>query len=178
MDKRDIIKDTIRTIPDFPVPGIMFRDVTTLVKDGLAFKTSCELLLQSVELFGGVDFFAGIESRGFIFSSVLANSLAKGLVLVRKPGKLPARVLSVNYKLEYGTDTVEIHADAIEEGKSYLVIDDLLATGGTATATCELIESGGGIVSGCLFLVELPELNGRIKLDKRKVVSIIQFEGQ
>ena len=176
MDKLTVIKEAIRTIPDFPAPGIMFRDVTTLVKDGEAFGFSCELMLEAVKHFGFVDCFAGIESRGFIYSSVLANNLGKGMVLVRKPGKLPARVLSVDYELEYGRDTLEIHADAIIEGKTYVVVDDLLATGGTAEATCRLIESGGGEIAGCLFLVELPDLKGREKLKKRKVVSIIEFE--
>ncbi len=177
-DKYSRIKNTIRCIPDFPAPGILFRDVTTLVKDADAFRESCELLSEAVSEFSSIDYIAGIESRGFVFGSVLANREGKGLVLVRKPGKLPAKVLSVEYDLEYGKDTVEIHIDAIIEGEKYLVIDDLLATGGTAEATCRLIEIGAGVVVGCLFLVELPELKGREKLKNRKVVSIIQFEGE
>jgi len=172
------LKSTIRSIPDFPAPGILFRDVTTLVKNAEAFRESCELLGKAVSEFSNTDYLAGIESRGFVFGSVLANNEGKGLVLVRKPGKLPAKVLSIEYELEYGKDSIEIHADAIHEGSSYLVIDDLLATGGTAEATCRLIERGGGIVAGCLFLVELPDLKGREKLKNRKVVSILQFEGE
>ena len=178
MDNIQKIKKAIRSIPDFPAPGILFRDVTTLVKDPDAFGLSCEMMFQEAEKFDSVDFFAGIESRGFIFGSILSNMMHKGLVLVRKPGKLPAKVLSMGYELEYGMDTIEIHQDAIEKGKRYLIVDDLLATGGTAEATCKLVESGGGYVEGCLFLVELPELEGRKKLNRRKVVSIIQFEGE
>jgi len=177
-DKLKMIKSAIRSIPDFPAPGILFRDVTTLVKDAEAFRESCELLGNAVSAFSKPEYIAGIESRGFVFGSVLAIKEGKGLVLVRKPGKLPAKVLSVEYELEYGSDTVEIHEDAILEGCSYLVVDDLLATGGTAEATCRIIELGGGVVAGCLFLVELSDLKGREKLRDRKVVSIIQFEGE
>jgi adenine phosphoribosyltransferase len=178
MDKCKQLKDSIRTIPDFPVRGIMFRDVTTLMKDKKAFGLSCECLLAAVKDMLPFDLIAGIESRGFIYGSILANKTNTGFVPVRKPGKLPARVLSVDYELEYGTDSVEVHIDAIEKGIKYLVVDDLLATGGTAEATCKLIEKGGGTVVGCLFLVELPDLGGRQKLDQRKVVSIIEFEGE
>ena len=178
MDRQSIIARAIRTVPDFPVDGILFRDVTTLVKDREAYGLSCELMQESVSEFGPVDYFAGIESRGFIYGSVLADRFNKGLVLIRKPGKLPARVLYADYKLEYGVDRIEVHADAVEEGKSYLVIDDLLATGGTAEATCRLIKSGGGRVAGCLFLIELPGLQGRKKLAGTKVVSIISFDGE
>lgn len=178
MEKLQKIINKIRTIPDFPAPGILFRDVTTLVKDATAFRDSCELMRQEAIRFNSVNYIAGIESRGFIFGSVLSQNLCKGLVLVRKPGKLPSRVLSMEYELEYGKDTVEIHADAIENGANYLVVDDLLATGGTAEATCRLIESGGGVVAACLFLIELSDLGGRQKLKNRKVVSVIQFEGK
>ena len=178
MDKCKQIKDSIRTIPDFPEKGILFRDVTTLMKDRKAFGLSCDCLLAAAKDLFPFDMIAGIESRGFIFGSILANKTDKGFVLVRKPGKLPARVLSVDYELEYGTDTVEVHVDAVEKDLVYLVVDDLLATGGTAEATCRLIEKGGGIVAGCLFLVELPDLGGRQKLHKSRVVSIVQFEGE
>jgi adenine phosphoribosyltransferase len=178
MDELLRIKNAIRTIPDFPVQGIMFRDVTTMVKDPTAFSASCRLMKNASKDFPEFDFVAGIESRGFIYGSVLANNLDKGLVLVRKPGKLPAKVLTMDYELEYGRDTIEVHADAIKKGASYLVVDDLLATGGTAEATCRLIESGGGAVAGCLFLIELPDLYGREKLRKRKLISLIQFEGE
>ena len=178
MKKCDDIRESIRTIPDFPAPGIMFRDVTTLMKDKEAFGKSCECLLAWAKEFERIDYVAGIEARGFIYGSVLANGLGAGFIPVRKPGKLPAKVLSIDYQLEYGKDTVEVHVDAIEADAKYLVVDDLLATGGTAEASCRLIESGGGIVTGCLFLVELTDLNGRQKLKSRKVVSILQFEGE
>ncbi len=178
MEHGNTIKNSIRTIPDFPEPGIMFRDVTTLMKDKSAFRMSCECLASSAGMFGGFDFIVGIESRGFIFGSVLANILEKGFVPVRKPGKLPADVLKEDYELEYGRDSVEVHVDAVIKGYSYLVVDDLLATGGTAEAACRLIEKGGGNVAGCLFLVELPELKGREKLKNRTVASIVKFEGK
>jgi adenine phosphoribosyltransferase len=178
MDKCKKLKESIRTIPDFPVRGIMFRDVTTLMKDRNAFGLSCECLLAAAKDLLPFDLVAGIESRGFIFGSILANKTNTGFIPVRKPGKLPARVLSIEYELEYGTDSVEVHMDAIEEGVKYLVVDDLLATGGTAEATCKLIEKGGGKVAGCLFLVELPDLGGRHKLGQNNVISIIEFEGE
>ena len=173
-----IVRESIRAIPDFPSPGILFRDVTTLMKDKDAFRISCELLEKSAKEFEGVEYVAGIESRGFVFGSVLADRLKTGFIPVRKPGKLPSDILSIDYKLEYGSDTVEVHVDAIEKGAIYLVVDDLLATGGTADASCRLIEKGGGVVLACLFLVELPDLDGRNKLKGRKVVSIVRFEGE
>ena len=178
MNEYSLIKKSIRKIPDFPVTGVMFRDVTTLMKDKEAFRASCNNLELSAKDFPDFEYIAGIESRGFVFGSVLAYRMERGFVLVRKPGKLPAEVLSMEYELEYGIDSIEIHVDALEKGASYLVVDDLLATGGTAEAACKLIESGGGIVVGCLFLVELPDLRGRQKLRNRKVVSIIEFEGE
>jgi len=178
MESIEKIKKSIRTIPDFPAKGIMFRDVTTLMKDKDVFKASCEYMKLAFSEYKYFNYIAGIEARGFIFGSVLANISGKGFIPVRKPGKLPASVLSIDYELEYGTDKVEVHKDAIVKNEIYLVIDDLLATGGTAEATCKLIEKGGGIIAGCLFLVELPELGGRKKLIDRKVISIIQFEGE
>jgi adenine phosphoribosyltransferase len=174
----EIIKDSIRTIPDYPKKGILFRDITTLLKDDLAFRTTNEYLVSNSREFPSFDFVAGIESRGFIFGAVLANMLGKGFIPIRKPGKLPSAVSSVDYELEYGKDTVEVHVDAIVKGSGYLVIDDLLATGGTANASCELIEKCGGIISGCLFVVELTDLGGRKKLKNRIVSSIVQFEGE
>jgi adenine phosphoribosyltransferase len=173
-----VIRDSIRTIPDYPKKGILFRDITTLLKDDVAYRMACDFIRSYAEEFPVFDFVAGIESRGFIFGSVLADRLEKGFIPIRKPGKLPAEVNSVDYELEYGRDTVEVHVDAIVKGKAYLVIDDLLATGGTANASCELIEKCGGIVSGCLFVVELPDLMGRNKLKNRIVSSIVQFEGE
>lgn len=177
-NKVGIIRNSIRTIPDYPKKGILFRDVTTLLKDEVAFRMTGEFLVSYANEFPVFDFVVGIESRGFIFGSVLAHMLGKGFIPIRKPGKLPAEVNSVDYELEYGRDTVEVHIDAIVNGVSYLVIDDLLATGGTANASCELIEKCGGIVSGCLFVVELTDLGGREKLKNRIVSSIVQFEGE
>jgi adenine phosphoribosyltransferase len=172
------LKKSIRSVPDFPVEGIMFRDVTTLMKDPLAFRESCQAMEDSCDKFRGIDFFAGIEARGFIYASVLSDRKKSGLVLIRKPGKLPSETLSVDYELEYGKDRIEVHADSISPGSRYLVVDDLLATGGTAAAACRLIEQGGGVIAGCLFLVELPDLNGRSKLEKYTVVSLLDFEGE
>jgi adenine phosphoribosyltransferase len=174
----DLARRSIRTIPDYPKKGIMFRDVTTLLKDARAFAAASNLLVARCTEFPEFGYVAGIESRGFIFGSVLAQMLGKGFVPIRKPGKLPGKVRSIDYELEYGRDTLEVHLDAIIEGESYLVLDDLLATGGTASASCQLIEECGGLVSGCLFLVELPDLGGRDKLNKRIVSSVIQFEGE
>jgi len=138
-DRVKIIRDSIRTIPDYPKRGILFRDITTLLKDDVAFRTTNESLVLLSRKFGAFDFVAGIESRGFIFGAVLARMLGMGFIPIRKPGKLPAEVHSVEYELEYGTDTVEVHIDAIVDGARYLVLDDLLATGGTANASCHLI---------------------------------------
>jgi adenine phosphoribosyltransferase len=173
-----IIRDSIRTVPDYPKEGILFRDITTLLKDDVAFHTTGEFLVSLAGEFPVFDFVVGIESRGFIFGSILANLLGKGFVPIRKPGKLPAEVSSIDYELEYGRDTVEVHVDAIINGAAYIVIDDLLATGGTANASCQLIEKCGGIVSGCLFVVELTDLGGRKKLNNRIVSSIVRFEGE
>jgi adenine phosphoribosyltransferase len=135
-------------------------------------------MLNAAKKFQQIDYVAGIEARGFIFGSVLANRLDKGFIPVRKPGKLPADVLSQEYELEYGRDSVEVHVDAILKGKKYLVVDDLLATGGTSEAACRLIENGGGVVVGCLFLIELTDLGGRQKLRNRRIESIVEFEGE
>ena len=178
MNKADQLKEAIRTIPDFPVKGVLFRDVTTLLKNKEAFRMSCECMAGEAKVFGEFEFVAGIEARGFVYGAILARESNAGFIPVRKPGKLPAAIISVNYDLEYGKDTVEVHVDAIQRGSRYLVVDDLLATGGTAEAVCRLIEAGGGTVVGCLFLVELPELGGRRKLESRKVVSIVEFEGK
>lgn len=176
--KSELIKKSIRTIPDYPRAGILFRDITTLLKNPSAFSMACELLKSKSVKFPDFDFVAGIEARGFVFGSVLAHSLGKGFVLIRKPGKLPAKIASVDYELEYGKDTVEVHVDAIIRGAGYLVVDDLLATGGTANASCTLIENSGGSIAGCMFVVELPDLNGRKILKDRMVYSILQFEGE
>jgi adenine phosphoribosyltransferase len=174
----DLIRDSIRTIPGYPKQGILFRDITTLLKDPAAFRAACDGLVLLSSGFPEFDYVAGIESRGFIFGSALAQMLGKGFVPIRKPGKLPAKVSSVDYELEYGRDTLEVHLDAVVAGAGYLVLDDLLATGGTANASCLLIEKSGGIVSGCLFVVELANLEGRKMLKNRIVSSLVQFEGE
>jgi adenine phosphoribosyltransferase len=174
----NLIKEAVRTVPDYPKPGILFRDVTTLLKDAKAYGATCEALVLFAKDYPSFEYVAAIESRGFIFGAVLAQMLGKGFIPVRKPGKLPAEVRAIDYELEYGTDTVEVHVDAIHVGQTCLVLDDLLATGGTANAACRLIEKCGGVVTGCLFVIELPDLKGRQKLENRKISSIVQFEGE
>lgn len=168
------LRDYIRSIPDFPKKGIIFRDITTLLKDPLAFKRACELLAEPF-LGRGVTKVIGIESRGFIFSSVVAVNLSAGLVPVRKPGKLPWKTLKKTYSLEYGEDSLEIHIDSIKKGDKVVLIDDLIATGGTAKAALELAEDLGGEIIGAGFLIELAFLNGREKLKNYEVHTIIKF---
>jgi adenine phosphoribosyltransferase len=172
------IKSVIRTIPDYPKPGIMFRDVTTLLGNARAFRTTVDLLVQP---YAGmqIDKVAGIEARGFILAGAVAHQLSVGFVPVRKKGKLPWRTIGQTYDLEYGTDTVEIHEDAVAKGDSVLLVDDLIATGGTAEAAIKLIEKAGGTVVGCSFIIDLPELKGRRRLEKmgKKVLSLVEFEG-
>ena len=170
------LKNSIRSIPNFPKQGIMFRDITTLLKDKESLKKLIDILYERYKEYN-IDIVAGIESRGFIIAGILAEKLNSGLVLVRKPGKLPAETVSESYELEYGTDKVEIHKDAIEKGQKVLLIDDLIATGGTALASCKLIEKLEGEVVECCFPMELPDLKGREKLAKYPVFSLIKFEG-
>lgn len=173
----ELVKACIRDIPDFPKPGIIFKDITTVIKDPQAFRRTVDFITNEFKD-AGIDYVAGIESRGFIFGAPVAINLGAGLVVVRKPGKLPAEVEKMEYELEYGTDCVEIHKDAIEPGKRVLLIDDLLATGGTAAASCKLIEKIGGNPVGIAFIVELAFLNGREKLPNNgniKLVSMIQY---
>ena len=173
------IKSLIRTIPDYPKKGIMFRDITTLLADPQGFRLSIN---KMVERYTGIkiDKVAGIEARGFIFGAPLAHQLGVGFVPIRKKGKLPADTISHEYDLEYGTDVVEIHADAIRKGESVLLVDDLLATGGTAEATIHLIEKTGGTVRECCFVVDLPDIGGRARLQKLgySVFSLCTFEGE
>jgi adenine phosphoribosyltransferase len=172
------IKSVIRTIPDYPKPGIMFRDVTTLLGNARAFRTTVDQLVQP---YAGtrIDKVAGIEARGFIIAGAVAHQLSVGFVPVRKKGKLPWKTLGQTYDLEYGTDTVEIHEDAVGKGDNVLLVDDLIATGGTAEAAIKLIEKAGGNVVGCSFIIDLPELKGRRRLEKlgKKVLSLVEFEG-
>lgn len=171
------LKSKIRTIPDFPKRGVLFRDVTTLMKDARAWRDALDLLVQRY-VDHDIDLVAGIESRGFILGGAMAYQLGAGFVPIRKKGKLPSKTESVTYSLEYGTDTIEVHADAIQPGSRVLLVDDLIATGGTATAACELITKLGGEVVECAFLVELPDLHGRERLGDRTVFSLITFDGE
>ncbi|MCK4714165.1 MAG: adenine phosphoribosyltransferase [Candidatus Aenigmarchaeota archaeon] len=171
------LKKKIRTIPDWPKKGIMFRDITTLIKDGEGFRETCDKLYDHYKN-KDIDVIAGIEARGFIFGSVLAYKMGKGLIVIRKPGKLPADTVKQEYELEYGTDAVEIHKDAIKPGDKVLVVDDLLATGGTMEATGKLIQKMGGKVVGCAFVIELPELKGRGKLGNFELFKLVDFEGE
>lgn len=172
---RDNLSTYIRNIPDFPKEGINFKDLTTLLKDPAAFKAATEALYQDVRG-KKIDKVVGIESRGFFFGALLADKLSAGFVPIRKPGKLPYRTVQAAYALEYGMDILEIHEDAIQEGDLVLLHDDLLATGGTAKAACELIEKLKGTVVHISFLVELPFLKGREKLKSYSVSSVVQFD--
>jgi len=171
----ELVKEKIRDVVDFPKEGIVFKDITTALKDPESFRRIINHLTEEYKDVG-IDYVAGIESRGFIFGAPLAYNLNAGFVLIRKPGKLPADTISVEYELEYGTDKIEIHRDAIEEGKKVLLIDDLLATGGTAAASCQLIEKIGGTISGIAFVIELKFLNGREKLSKDlRITTMIDY---
>ncbi|NIM00076.1 MAG: adenine phosphoribosyltransferase [Acidobacteria bacterium] len=169
------LKKTIREIPDFPKPGVGYKDLTTLFRNPLAFVSAMD---RMVDRYHGekIDLVAGIDARGFSLASVLAYRLDLGLVLVRKAGKLPAAVEAESYQLEYGQATLEVHRDSVEPGQRVLVVDDLLATGGTAAAACRIFERLGAVVEGCGFLVELDYLNGRDQLPPDRVFSLIHFE--
>ena len=173
MDMRALI----RNVPDFPKPGIMFRDISTLIRNGAALNEVATRLAEHFRA-GNPDLVLGVESRGFIIGTAVALKLGVGFVLARKPGKLPAKTIRADYALEYGTDAVEIHADAIEPGRKVLLIDDLLATGGTAEASARLIEQAGGKVAGCGFMIDLAFLHGADKLARYEVFSLIQYESE
>jgi adenine phosphoribosyltransferase len=168
------LAEKIRSIPDFPKPGILFRDITTLLKDPGAFGFVVETLVARYRD-RPIDLVAGIESRGFIMGAVLAGWLGKGFIPIRKPGKLPAETVSAEYSLEYGVDRIEMHVDAVGANDRVLLVDDLLATGGTMRAACELVEGCGGIVAECSFLIELAALRGREKLGGRDIFSLIVY---
>jgi adenine phosphoribosyltransferase len=171
----DQLKQLIREVPDFPKKGILFYDITTLLKDKVGFATLIDLFSEHY-LPLDVDLVLGIEARGFIFGPALAYRLNAGFVPVRKPGKLPAETAKYDYALEYGTGTLEIHRDAIQRGQRVLIVDDLLATGGTAEATVNLVKSLGGKVAGLGFVVELDFLKGREKLKQYDVFSLLRYE--
>lgn len=168
------LKAAIREIPDWPKKGILFYDVTTLLKQGLCFEQTINALIEPYKS-AKVDLVLGVEARGFIFAPPVAYALKAGFVPVRKPGKLPAAKLQVSYELEYGTDTLEIHQDAVQPGQRVLIVDDLIATGGTAKAVAEMVEAMGGIVVGLAFVVELGFLNGRDKLSKYDLHTVLKY---
>lgn len=169
------VKEKIRAVPDFPKKGIIFRDITTGLKDAETLQVMVDYLCNQYKDCK-IDYIAGIESRGFIFGMPMAYKLDCGFIPVRKPNKLPAETIKESYDLEYGSDSIEIHADAIERGANVLVVDDLLATGGTAQAACKLVKKAGGNLVGAAFLIELEALNGRDKLtDCGKVVSMLKY---
>lgn len=172
------IKSKIRTVPHYPKQGIQFRDITTLLKDPAGFRATIDELAQRYAEVK-IDKIAGIEARGFIFGAALAYALNKGFVPIRKKGKLPAETIGHDYALEYGTDRIEIHTDAITKGEKVLLVDDLIATGGTAEAACVLIEKMGGKIVECCFIIDLPDIGGRARLEKHghKVFALCEFEG-
>ena len=168
------LHEYIREIPDFPKPGILFRDITPLLGNPAAFRTAVVELANPFRQ-AKIDVVAAAEARGFIFAAPLALELNAALVPIRKPGKLPFRTIAHSYDLEYGSDTLQMHTDAIPQGAKVLVVDDLLATGGTVEACCKLVEKAGGKVAACAFLIELCELNGRRKISKYETVSLVQY---
>jgi len=171
----DQFKSLIRTIPDFPKPGIQFRDITTLIQDPWGFKRAIDEFVAHYR-YSPIDKVVAIESRGFVVGGALAHHLNCGMVMARKKGKLPWQVERQEYKLEYGTDCIEIHKDAIRAGERCLIVDDLLATGGTCQATCQLVERLGGKVVGCAFIIELTVLGGRSRLKGYDVRSLVAYD--
>jgi adenine phosphoribosyltransferase len=173
------IKSKIRTIENYPIKGVMFRDITTLLKDPEGLRDSINKLVDRYKDLN-IDKIAAIESRGFIIGAPLAYLLNVGLVLIRKPGKLPAETIDQDYKLEYGTDRIEVHVDAIEKGEKILIVDDLIATGGTAEATVRLVQKMKGDIVECCFIIDLPDIGGRDRLENmgQKVFTLCEFEGK
>ncbi len=174
MDSIEQIKKAIRDVPDFPKDGILFKDITPILNNHELFKNTIDIFSRETNNLA-IDYIVGIESRGFIFASALAMLLNKGFVPIRKPGKLPYKTYSENYELEYGTDSLEIHQDAIPRGASVLLVDDLLATGGTALAAAKLLEKCGGEIELIQFLIELTFLNGSSKLKSYNYSSLIKY---
>ncbi len=164
----------IRSIPDWPSKGILFRDITPLLAEPKAFAAAINALCADFTE-SGIDYVAAVEARGFVFGAAVAEKLRAGFVPIRKKGKLPFKIESVTYDLEYGTDTLEVHSDAIKRGAQVLMVDDLLATGGTMAAACKLIERIGGRIAGITFLIELTELAGRDKLGGYKIITVISY---
>jgi len=177
MKNDSLLEKSIRSIPDFPKPGILFRDVTTLIQNKTAFKKSVDLLAKKYKG-KKIDKVVGVEARGFIFGAAVAHKIGAGFVPVRKKGKLPYKTISTTYELEYGTDTLEIHKDAITSGEKILIIDDLLATGGTVKAVVDLVKQLQGKIAGIGFVIELVDLHGRDKLKDYPLYSLIKFCGE
>ena len=177
LENYEYVKEHIRMVPDFPKPGIMFLDITTAAKDAKSMQYMVDFLYDKFKN-ENIDFVAGVESRGFIFGSALAYRLNAGFIPIRKPNKLPAKTIKESYSLEYGTDTIEMHADALKQGDRVLVIDDLLATGGTAVAACNLCRKAGAEVVASAFIIELNPLKGRQKIESNgiKVVSMLNYD--
>lgn len=171
------LADTIRNIPDFPKPGIIFRDITTLIGDPKSFNETIEILYDRYKNMN-IDVVAAIESRGFIFGGALANKLGLGFVPIRKKNKLPWNTISETYELEYGIDTLEMHTDAIKPNENVLLLDDLIATGGSLKAAAKMIERLGGIIVDMAVIIELVDLNGRKKIEPYNLYSIMEFEGK
>ena len=172
----DIIKSSIRSIPDWPIKGVTFRDITTLMQDPDINRKTTDIFFDRYKGMA-IDKVVGIDARGFVYGAILAHQLHVGFVPVRKKGKLPHKIISESYSLEYGQDTLEIHEDAIKKGERIIIMDDLLATGGTIGAAVKLVEKIGGIVVECAFVVELPDLKGRSQVDGHSIFSLVKFEG-
>jgi adenine phosphoribosyltransferase len=170
----DQLKKKIRNVPDFPKAGILFYDITTLLRDAVGFRAAVDSLVAPFKA-GSVDLVVGMESRGFIFGSVVADRLGAGFVPVRKVGKLPSKTRRATYALEYGTDSLEIHDDAVTHRQRVLIVDDLLATGGTAKATLELVKGSGGLIVGLAFLIELIGLDGRSRLPGENIHAVLKY---
>ncbi len=171
------LKDLIRDVPDFPKKGIIFKDITTLTKDPAGFREAVDQIVKQYEN-AEIDVVVGIEARGFIFGGAIAYLLNAGFVPARKQGKLPAETVRAEYELEYGTDAIEMHRDAISKGQRVLIVDDLLATGGTAAAAVKLVEELGGELVGVAFLIDLTFLNGREKLQGQAITSLVDYDGE
>jgi len=170
------IRDSIRSIPGWPIEGVIFRDITTLMQNPDINRKATDIFFDRYKGMD-IDKVVGIDARGFVFGAILAHQLHVGFVPVRKKGKLPHKTISESYSLEYGKDTLEIHEDAIVKGERVVIMDDLIATGGTIGATVKLVEKIGGVIVECAFVVELPDLNGRKSLNGHKLFSIVEFEG-
>lgn len=173
----EYVREHVRQVPNFPKEGILFLDVTTIVKDAKAFDKCIDFLYEKFKD-EKIDYIAGIESRGFIFGAPLACRLNAGFITIRKPNKLPAETIKETYSLEYGTDTIEMHSDAVKPGDRVVVIDDLLATGGTAAATCNLVRKAGAEVAAAAFIIELTPLKGKEKIESKdvKVISMLEYD--